>query len=396
MGLPCVPEQRDARAPSSGPRGLLGRRGLPGSRASSGFVGAVATQPCSAPVRCRRRPGSPTSSAHRWPACSNASRPPSPPTRRPTGNGVPPWPDHGPRRRCWRGSRCSASALGALLGADPVADRPGRGPRHGVRGARRRPAAARPRVDGRAPGPRRTSRRRSRRGASRRRTAPGRRTARGGHRHRAVPVDRAGPPPRGRARACRRRTTVTPAVHGLLVALSVGAATSPWWWRRAPVAVRDHAPVDGRVLDPGPMDAVLLLDLLDVAIGTGCLAAARTVRGRHGRRRSAGRRPGAGRGRAAARRIVAVGVVGYGAGGRRRRARGQLDHRHGTRTGAARARRPAAPRPPHPCPHRCRGAGGAARPAARAVLPARVRPARPRADAAQPRGRPVRLTASAA
>ena len=64
---------------------------------------------------------------------------------------------------------------------------------------------------------------------------------------------------------------MTPLVLTLLVALSCGAATSPWWWApRAPAARQGARPAGGvPVPVPGPMDSVLLLDLLDVAIGTG-------------------------------------------------------------------------------------------------------------------------------
>lgn len=62
---------------------------------------------------------------------------------------------------------------------------------------------------------------------------------------------------------------MTPAVLGLLVALSCCAATSPWWWGGGPPAARNRARPRASTVAPGAMDTVLLLDLLDVAIGTG-------------------------------------------------------------------------------------------------------------------------------
>ena len=62
---------------------------------------------------------------------------------------------------------------------------------------------------------------------------------------------------------------MTPAVLAVLVALSCGAATSPWWWVQPAPAEPERARPADPVLVTGPMDAVLLLDLLDVAIGTG-------------------------------------------------------------------------------------------------------------------------------
>ena len=51
--------------------------------------------------------------------------------------------------------------------------------------------------------------------------------------------------------------------------LSAGAAFSPWWWTPVPPGSRAPARPKVPVLVPGPMDAVLLLDLIDVAISTG-------------------------------------------------------------------------------------------------------------------------------
>ncbi|WP_421743412.1 type II secretion system F family protein [Cellulomonas sp.] len=63
---------------------------------------------------------------------------------------------------------------------------------------------------------------------------------------------------------------MTPGVLGLVVASAVVVATSPWWSGRAlsaPRAAR-HGP-DAAVEQAAPLDAVLLLDLVDVAIATG-------------------------------------------------------------------------------------------------------------------------------
>ncbi|KQY24136.1 hypothetical protein ASD16_00785 [Cellulomonas sp. Root485] len=62
---------------------------------------------------------------------------------------------------------------------------------------------------------------------------------------------------------------MTPAVLAALVALSCGAATSPWWWVAGAPSAQETSRPEDPALAPGPMDAVLLLDLLDVAIGTG-------------------------------------------------------------------------------------------------------------------------------
>ena len=62
---------------------------------------------------------------------------------------------------------------------------------------------------------------------------------------------------------------MTPAALAVLVALSWGAATSPWWWSRVPPAARERARPPDVAVVTGLLEAVLLLDLLDVAIGTG-------------------------------------------------------------------------------------------------------------------------------
>ena len=62
---------------------------------------------------------------------------------------------------------------------------------------------------------------------------------------------------------------MTPAVLAVVVALAVGTATSPWWWRRPRPAARSGPRPGTSVQVPGLMDTVLLLDLLDVAISTG-------------------------------------------------------------------------------------------------------------------------------
>ncbi|NUU16083.1 secretion system protein [Cellulomonas humilata] len=65
---------------------------------------------------------------------------------------------------------------------------------------------------------------------------------------------------------------MTPLVLAVVVASAVGAATSPWWWGRArsrPTGARRvlRRATAGR--PPAPLDPVLLLDLIDVAIATG-------------------------------------------------------------------------------------------------------------------------------
>ena len=64
---------------------------------------------------------------------------------------------------------------------------------------------------------------------------------------------------------------MTPTVVGLVVALAVGVAGSPWWTPRRPLRTRSRpmraCPTAGAA--HRPMDAVLLLDLVDVAIATG-------------------------------------------------------------------------------------------------------------------------------
>lgn len=62
---------------------------------------------------------------------------------------------------------------------------------------------------------------------------------------------------------------MTPAVLAVLVALSIGAATSPWWWHVPRTAPGGGARRRAAAVEPGLVDSVLLLDLLDVAIGTG-------------------------------------------------------------------------------------------------------------------------------
>ncbi|KQR17118.1 type II secretion system F family protein [Cellulomonas sp. Leaf334] len=62
---------------------------------------------------------------------------------------------------------------------------------------------------------------------------------------------------------------MTPVELAVLVTLSCGAATSPWWWVRGASASRERARPAGPVVAARAIDGVLLLDLLDVAIGTG-------------------------------------------------------------------------------------------------------------------------------
>lgn len=62
---------------------------------------------------------------------------------------------------------------------------------------------------------------------------------------------------------------MTPLVLGVVVAVAVGAATSPWRWSRTRLASRTPRRAPRAAEHAAPLDAVLLLDLVDVAIGTG-------------------------------------------------------------------------------------------------------------------------------
>ena len=248
----------------------------------------------------------------------------------------------GERRAALAGPRSTAQvlawlpllgvALGALLGADPVGGGALRRPRDGVGGARRGDAPAGPLVDGRAPRAGRPSRRR----------APGALEQR---RPSSVPVLRAAP-------------VVTPAVLAVLVALSCGAATSPWWWARGPPRragaglgrpVRARARADGR---GAPARPARRRDRHGASLPRALSAVGAAVGGQQGDELA--------RGGAA----LLLGAswqsawAGDRADGRRRRARGQLEHRDRARTGAARASGPAAAGPPHPLPHRGRARSG--------------------------------------
>lgn len=65
---------------------------------------------------------------------------------------------------------------------------------------------------------------------------------------------------------------MTPVLLGSVVALLIGAATTPWWWMASPAADQRAVPRlihRPRAAAVTPVDAVLLLDLVDVAIATG-------------------------------------------------------------------------------------------------------------------------------
>lgn len=64
---------------------------------------------------------------------------------------------------------------------------------------------------------------------------------------------------------------MSPVAVAMVVAVSVSAATAPWWWVSAGPVDRPRAVarVVRRSAPPTPVDAVLLLDLIDVAIAAG-------------------------------------------------------------------------------------------------------------------------------